>query len=93
MSIRRVSVLVGATVIAASTVGLASPADAAGGTWRNCTAVNKTYAHGVGMKSARDKTSGKRVTTFKHSDSLYRTAMNHNKGLDRDKDKIACEKA
>ena len=41
---------------------------------------------------AKDKTSGTPVTTFKHSDSLYAQAMKANKGLDRDKDGIACEK-
>jgi Excalibur calcium-binding domain len=34
-----------------------------------------------------------RVTTFLHSDRLYRIAMSYNRGLDRDKDGIACEKA
>jgi excalibur calcium-binding domain-containing protein len=33
------------------------------------------------------------VTNFKHSTRLYNRAMNHNSGLDRDKDGIACEKA
>jgi hypothetical protein len=59
--------------------------------WKNCTQVNKKYPHGVGKRGARDKTSGEPVTTFKRSTALYRTAMKHNKGLDRDKDGIACE--
>lgn len=61
--------------------------------WKNCTRVNKTYPHGVGRVGARDHTSGTPVTTFKRSNSLYRTAMNNNSGLDRDKDGIACEQA
>jgi len=32
------------------------------------------------------------VTTFKRSTRLYRIAMSYNRGLDRDKDAIACEK-
>jgi Excalibur calcium-binding domain len=60
--------------------------------WRNCTHVNKRYPHGVGKVGARDKTSGTPVTTFKRSTFLYRTAMRYNRGLDRDKDGIACEK-
>jgi excalibur calcium-binding domain-containing protein len=32
------------------------------------------------------------VTTFKRSNSLYRTAISYNRGLDRDGDGIACEK-
>jgi hypothetical protein len=60
--------------------------------WRNCTAVNRRYPHGVGRRRARDKTSGDPVTNFRRSNALYRTAMRHNRGLDRDKDGIACEK-
>jgi Excalibur calcium-binding domain len=33
-----------------------------------------------------------RVTNFKRSTVLYNTAMRYNRGLDRDKDGIACEK-
>jgi Excalibur calcium-binding domain len=61
--------------------------------YKNCTALNKTYPHGLGKAGARDKTSGVPVTTFKRSTRLYRLAMSYNKGLDRDKDGIACEKA
>jgi hypothetical protein len=46
----------------------------------------------VGGVRARDKTSGTRVTSFKRSNALYNTAMRNNKGLDRDKNGIACEK-
>jgi Excalibur calcium-binding domain len=55
----------------------------------NCKALNAKYPHGVGRVGARDKTkSGDRVTTFRRSNRLYEL----NKGLDRDKDRIACEK-
>ena len=60
---------------------------------KNCTALNKKYPHGVGRLRARDKTSDTPVTTFKRSTRLYNIAMRWNKGLDRDKDGIACEKA
>jgi Excalibur calcium-binding domain len=60
--------------------------------WKNCTVVNKRYPHGIGRVGARDKTSGEPVTTFRRSNLLYRTAMRYNRGLDRDKDGIACEK-
>jgi hypothetical protein len=56
--------------------------------YRNCTALNKRYPHGVGRWGARDHTSGTPVTTFKRSNRLYR----QNRSLDRDKDGIACEK-
>jgi Excalibur calcium-binding domain len=60
--------------------------------WKNCTQVNKRYPHGVGRVFARDRTSGVPVTSFRRSNLLYRTAMRYNRGLDRDKDGIACEK-
>lgn len=58
---------------------------------KNCTALHKKYPHGVGRVNAKDKTSGTPVKTFKKSNKLFATAMKYNKGLDRDKDKIACE--
>ena len=54
--------------------------------------LNKKYPHGVGKAGARDKTSSDPVTNFKRSTRLYRIAMSYNRGLDRDKDGIACEK-
>jgi hypothetical protein len=56
--------------------------------YRNCKALNRRYRHGVGRWGARDKTSGVPVTNFKRSNLLYQ----QNRHLDRDKDKIACEK-
>jgi hypothetical protein len=62
--------------------------------YKNCTALNKKYPHGVGKAGARDRTkSGAPVTTFKRSTKIYNTAMSHNKRLDGDKDGVACEKA
>ena len=60
--------------------------------YKNCTALNKKYPHGLGKLKARDKTSGVPVTTFKRSTSLYNIADGYNGGLDRDNDGIACEK-
>jgi hypothetical protein len=61
--------------------------------WKNCTIVNKRYPHGVGKLRAHDRTkSGDPVTNFRRSTALYLTAMHYNRGLDRDKDGIACEK-
>src|SRR4051794_12737545 len=51
------------------------------------------YRHGVGKVGATDHTSGKPVTTFLRSKRLYAVAMQNNRGLDRDKDGIACETA
>lgn len=98
MKSRRLTSLVLTSALLASlggvTVGV-SPADAAAKpAWtKNCTALNKKYPHGVGKVNAKDKTSSKKkVTNFKKSNSLYAQAMKYNKGLDRDKDGIACEK-
>ena len=87
-------------LVAAAAMLLASPASAAIGSaaaapplYKNCTNLNKKYPHGLGKVGARDKTTGTPVTNFKRSNNLYNLAMSHNKGLDRDKDGIACEKA
>jgi hypothetical protein len=58
--------------------------------YKNCAALNKVYKHGVGKPGTKDKVaSGKKpVTNFTKSTKVY----NLNKHLDRDKDKIACEK-
>ncbi len=61
------------------------------GVWTNCDHVHQRWPHGVGRLHAVDHTSGTPVTSFKHSNRLYRKAMNHNGGLDRDHDHIACE--
>jgi hypothetical protein len=78
----------------------AVPANAAPSprSYKNCTDLNKVYPHGVGKSGARDKTSGKPVTTFRVNSTVY----SYNDGgvgrhigeydLDRDNDGIACEK-
>jgi hypothetical protein len=82
-------VLIGAVALAAaSTASARIPA-----LYRNCKTLNAKYPHGIGRTHAHDKTSGTPVTAFVRSDHLYRVAMSYNRGLDRDKDGIACEKA
>ena len=90
---KRAAALAGAgAVIATMLVGAAPAADAK--PWHdNCTKFNTKYPHGVGKRQARDHTSGTPVTNFKRSNKLYRIAMKNNSDLDRDRDKIACEKA
>jgi hypothetical protein len=85
------AVLVAAAILLAG-APFATAAAAVPAPWKNCTQVNKKYRHGVGRVGARDKTSGTPVTTFRRSNLLYRTAMRYNRGLDRDKDGIACER-
>ena len=57
-------------------------------TFANCTDMNRTYPHGVGLAGASDSTPGNPVTTFKVSERIYQL----NSGRDRDDDGIACEK-
>ena len=100
MIIRRFAVAAATVAAAALSVGvLAVPADATPvKSYKNCTALNKVYPHGVGKSGAKDRTSGKRVTYFKVSNDLYahhdggskRYAGEHD--LDRDNDGIACAK-
>jgi hypothetical protein len=88
-----------AAVLATSALATGSAAPFAAGApgampplWRSCKHVNARWPHGVGRLLAHDKTSGTPVTNFKRSPRLYRIAMSYNRGLDRDKDGIACEK-
>ena len=57
----------------------------------NCTNFNNKYPHGVGRRGAHDQ--GGNVTNFKRSNRIYNRAERHNGDLDRDNDRIACEKA
>ncbi|MEO7124867.1 MAG: excalibur calcium-binding domain-containing protein [Nakamurella sp.] len=60
--------------------------------YRNCAALQKVYAHGVGKKGAVDKSRGlvkaNRVKNFYVSNELYAKNIK----LDGDKDGVACEK-
>jgi hypothetical protein len=83
--LRRIAIL----YLVANTLVLVAPSSSMTlSGFQNCAAMHKVYPHGVGRVGARDHTSGTPVTTFKRSNRLY----NANKGLDRDKDGIACEK-
>ena len=86
-----------ATALAVAATGgtalVVSPADAhTTGIHDNCTNLNKKWPHGVGLRNAVDKTSGVKVRNFYRNNDAYRTAVRHNGTLDRDGDKIACEK-
>ena len=98
MRIRSIaSALITALVLAVASVGVGEAA-ATPKSFKNCTAMNKVYPHGVGRKGSRDKTSGTPVTNFKRSKRLYNAnngGKNRHPGekdLDRDNDGIACEK-
>jgi Excalibur calcium-binding domain len=83
---RLLLVLAAALSVAAASAEPAQLAPMA--SFRNCTALHRVYPHGVGKYGARDHTSGTPVTNFRRSNKLYL----QNRGLDRDRDGIACEK-
>jgi len=68
-------------------IGITSPASAAPKKFKNCTALNKVYPGGVALPGAVNSGGAtKKEPTF--DAALYKA----NKGSDRDKDGIACEK-
>ena len=93
MTTTRITALLASTglTLVAAVVAM-SPADAhTTGIHDNCTNFNRTYEHGVGTRNARD--SGGNVTNFRRNNRLYWRAERHNSDLDRDNDRIACEKS
>jgi hypothetical protein len=95
---RAAAALLATAALSLSLAVATSPADAAAKHYKNCTALNKDYPHGVGRTGAKDKTTGKKVTNFKVSTAVYnanngpRNAKTGEYDLDRDNDGIACEK-
>ena len=95
MTLSKRLALVAATslVLAGTPILATAPAQAhETGIHDNCTNLNERWPHGVGRRNATDDTSGEPVTNFKRSNKKYKRAVNHNSDLDRDNDKIACEK-
>jgi hypothetical protein len=88
----RVVAAVAACVLAWVVAPAAAAPNAMPYRWQNCKHVNAKYHHGVGKLRAHDRTTGTPVTNFLRSTRLYTIAMSYNRGLDRDKDGIACEK-
>ncbi|QNN51692.1 excalibur calcium-binding domain-containing protein [Nocardioides mesophilus] len=83
-----------AAAVVASTLAMTGAATAhTTGIHDNCTNLNKKWPHGVGTRGAVDKTSGTKVKNFYHNNKAHWAAENHNGTLDRDNDRIACEKA
>ena len=64
------------------------PADAAAVKFKNCTQLNKTYAGGVALNASVKNKGGK----TKYKPTVAANIYNTHKGLDRDKDGIACER-
>jgi hypothetical protein len=88
----RATTLGGLALVACLGTLVAAPPAAAAVSYKSCTELNKTYKHGIGRANARDRTTGVPVTSFRKDTAGYDRAMRANRGLDRDRDGIACEK-
>lgn len=90
MGAARVALLVLVLTVALAAVGAASSAIRPP-LYKNCTAFNARYPHGVGRANAHDR-SPSPVTTFVRNTRLFNLAVKWNARLDGDKDGVACEK-
>ncbi|MFI8631826.1 excalibur calcium-binding domain-containing protein [Microbacterium sp. NPDC077663] len=61
-------------------------------TFKNCTALNKTYKGGVARAGVTHNTVNGKKKPFKVKPYFSTALYNANKKMDRDKDGIACEK-
>jgi Excalibur calcium-binding domain len=81
---RMAQVLVVTVLIALATTGEAELRR-----YGRCEFLNKDFPHGVGLAGARDRAAdGNPVRNFTIKPDVYK----RNKGLDRDRDRIACER-
>ena len=72
-----------------------TPATAATVKYKNCKKLNAVYASGVAKPGAQNtkKVNGQKVAVTNTGVPTYDAALyKKNKGLDRDKDGVACEK-
>ncbi len=93
MTLKKTAGFFFATVVALGTLTYGGAVSAhTTGIHDNCTKLNQKWPHGVGTRKARDRTSGDPVTNFTRNSRAYWRAENHNGDLDRDNDRIACEK-
>ncbi|GAB3256358.1 excalibur calcium-binding domain-containing protein [Kineosporia babensis] len=61
--------------------------------YKNCTALNKDFKHGIRKKGGKDKVRGKSDPVPAKLIPIRTKLYNANTKLDRDKDGVACEKA
>ena len=88
---KKLSVLLALLLI----TSLTAPATAATVKYKNCSKLNAVHASGVAKPGAQDtkKVKGKKVVVTTSGVPTYNASLyKKNKGLDRDKDGIACEK-
>ena len=86
---KKIGAVLTAAVLALGVAAIpAQPADAAPAKFKNCTMLNKTFKGGVSMNATVRNKGGK----TKYAPTVNTAVYNNNKGLDRDKDGIACER-
>ncbi len=77
------------TTLCVAVISFCAISVAAPKVYGKCERLNLDFPHGVGLKGARDKNkTGVPVTNYTINPVVYAA----NKRLDRDKDKIACER-
>ncbi|MGN7407991.1 excalibur calcium-binding domain-containing protein [Sporosarcina sp. SAFN-010] len=86
---KKIGAVLTTTVLALGVATIpAPPADAAPTKFKNCTMLNQTYKGGVAKNATVRNKGGK----TKYAPTVNTALYNNNKGLDRDKDGIACER-
>ncbi|WP_432354294.1 excalibur calcium-binding domain-containing protein [Sporosarcina sp. A2] len=86
---KKIGAILTATVLALGVSAIpAQPADAAPAKFANCKMLNQTYKGGVAVNAKVRNKGGK--TRF--APTVNAAVYNTHKGLDRDKDGIACER-
>ncbi|WNS75772.1 excalibur calcium-binding domain-containing protein [Bacillus sp. DTU_2020_1000418_1_SI_GHA_SEK_038] len=82
------STLLACSLIFGIGTSLSTNAASSAKSYKNCTELNKGYKGGVAESSSAKNKGGK----TKHKPHVSKEVYDANKKLDRDKDKIACEK-
>ncbi len=105
---RAISLTLTAAVCLVGPVALSSPAQATAAAsaseyqpaakkkvkkYKNCTALNKDFKHGVRKKGGKDKVRGDSDPVSSKLIPVRTKLYDKNTHLDRDKDGVACEKA
>lgn len=90
-SLKRTKVVAAIGFILTGAIGVTPSNAHTSGIHDNCTKLHQRWPHGVGRRGAVDR--GGNVTNFTRNTRAYNRAEAHNSDLDRDNDRIACEKA
>lgn len=91
---KKIGITIATGLIISLSPALPAEAARAGGIYANCNAFNKVYPSGVGMRNAADwgPAPQNKVRNFVRKNKVYKKAIKRNRSLDRDRDRIACER-